>query len=403
MQLFIVGSSRIAVILLQLVYIKIYTNLLSAYELGQYAFWLTVSYFFNALIFVPIDNYVQSRLYVWRNCEVSLEGAVRLNIALLLLCFALSLGVSTVTAVAYSFTAGVGVFISLAYGLTLHISNVSRNVANNLNYRGLASTFLIIDGVLKVVTIFVIKHVTIVNVFVLIASATISTFLSAVICIILMKYNGVFYEGKSEKIMAREVFSFGYPISISAILNWIQLQGYRLVLVPLGYAEAVGIYSTISSIGSAAMNAVGAIYSQLKIPEIYQSKGQSIIQYIKLALAIIIGMSFSLWVTADFIIELLTNSKLVEYSEIIVFGVLVEGGNIILGAIGIAHSLNRPTKILIAVGLMGLFSAAVGYAVILGSIDVHTIGYPLVLSQLFAALYICYAVKKDEWLHPQMR
>lgn len=403
MNLLIVSSSRVAVILLQLVYIKIYTNLLSAYELGQYAFWLTASYFFNALIFVPIDNYVQSRIYTWRNDGVSLEGAVRLNITLLLLCIALTVGISTVAAIIYSLMVGVGLFVALTYGLILHIATILRNVTNNLNYRGLASTFLIIDGLLKLAAILVIEHLTSVNSVVIIASAAVSTFLSTIICIMLMKYNGVFYLGNLEKISIKEVFSFGYPISISAILNWIQLQGYRLVLVPLGHTEAVGIYSTISSIGSAAMNAVGAIYSQLKIPEIYQSKGQSIIQYIKLALAIIIGMTFALWLTSDFIIELLTNSKLVEYSEIIVFGVLVEGGNIILGAIGIAHSLNRPTKILIAVGLMGLFSAAVGYAVILGSIDVHTIGYPLVLSQLFAALYICYAVKKDEWLHPQMR
>jgi O-antigen/teichoic acid export membrane protein len=402
MPLLIVTSSRVAVILLQLIYIKIYTNILSTYELGQYAFWLTTSYFFNALIFVPIDNFVQSRLHEWKERGVSLKGAVELNITLLIICISFIATFGAITAIAYSFIAGMTLSIALTYGLVLHISNISRNLTNNLNYRELASIFLIIDGIAKILAILIMKHITSIDSVMLIASATVSTLFSSAFCIFMMKYRGVFFEGNMEKIKIKEAFSFGYPISISAILNWLQLQGYRLVLVPMGYSEAVGIYSTISSIGSAAMNAVGSIYSQLKIPGIYKSKGHTIKSYFKWAIIIIIGVTLSLWLISHLIIELLTKSELVAHSGLIVFGVLVEGGNIILGAFGIAHSLNRPTHVLITVGFAGFASSVLGFIGLLGYIDAQSIGYPLVLSQLVAILYILFAVNKSGWLHQKI-
>lgn len=398
MRSLIVTIARVCVVILQLFYIKTYTNILPANELGQYAFWLTVSYFFNALLLVPIDNYIQTRLHDWKNSGVSLKGAIALNTKVLILCFSSAIIIATATLTFNNYLTSLAIFGALVYGLVLHVSNVLRNTTNNLNYTTLASAFLIVDGVLKIAALQIVSKITIVNGAVLILSATVSTLISSVLCFHLMVKKGVFYKGRRENVCIKNVYLFCYPISISAMLNWLQLQGYRLVLVPMGYGEAVGIYSTIASIGSAAMSSVGSIYSQLKMPTIYQTKGGSLIRYAKYAIILIAMMTFSLWLTSDLIVSLLTKSVLAEYSKVIVFGVLVEGGNVILGAILVAHSLNRPTKIYIAVGIIGFASSAFSFAVLIGKFNTYNIGYPLVISQLIAIIYLVYTVKKTGWM-----
>lgn len=399
MPLFFVAGSRAVVIILLLIYIKLYTNALAINELGYYAYWLALSYFFNALIFVPFDNYLQSRLHVWKEEGVSLRGAINFNNFLVLACFAAILVFSSSAYMFHSRDAALGLLVSLSYGLALHISNLSRNTTNNLNHRMLASFFPIVDGGLKIAVLLLAKLFIQVNGIVVIACALLSSAISSAICLSLMWRRGVFFSGRTEPVNVREAFNFSSPISVAAVFNWLQLQGYRLVLVPMGYAEAVGVYATISGIGAAAMNAVGSIYSQMRMPEIYRSRGRSITSYLVgiVILGALIGIAA--WLFSDLIISLLANKELARHSGVIVFGVIIEGGNLIIGALGVAHSLNRPTLTLAKAGAAGLACCALGFTLLFKWIDVTNIGWPLALSQILVAATLWYVVRKGGWIH----
>ena len=395
MKWFVVSGARVVAVLLQLIYIKMYTNLLSLNELGDYAFWFTVAYFFNALVFVPLDNYQQSRLYKWKDAGISLQGAIRLNITMLLLCSGAILVAAPVVMVLQSRRAAVAFVLSLSYGLLLHISNASRNLVINLNRQSMGSLFVIIDGIIKIFVLQLLQRFVTIDSVILIASATLSSLLSSAIYLVVMASRGVFFTGRMQAIAVREALAFGYPISISAMLNWLQLQGYRLVLVPLGASEAIGAFATVSSIGGAGMNAVAAIYNQLRTPEIYHSGGRSINSYLRGILALTAVVAFGGWLFSEHLVRLLTKKVLVEHAGLIIFGVLVEGGNLALGAMGIAYSLSRPTRVFISVGLCGFLSSALGFAVLFKWIHVTNIGYPLVLSQTTAVLYMWFVMKRD--------
>lgn len=394
----IVTGSRVALVLLQLFYIKIYTNLLSLSELGYYAYWATVAYFFSALVFVPFDNYQQSRIYKWKEKGVSLRSVINFNILLLLGSTLIIAIAAIITLLFLSMNIALALAVSLFYGLVLHISNASRNLANNLNYRSLAASFLIIDGLLKIILLIFMERFIVVNAILLIASATLAILLSSAISLGLMFREGVFFAGSTEPINIKEAFDFSYPISISAILNWLQLQGYKLVLVPFGAAEAVGIFSTVSSIGAACMASSGSIFAQMKTPEIYQSNGRSINGYLSGVISLIVGVALGGWFFSGFIISLLTNKELADYANLLVFGILVEGGNLILGAMGIAHSLNRSTSIFIKIGSIGFFSCIIGFSVLYNWINVMNIGYPILFSQIVTALCMWFTMKGSGWM-----
>lgn len=399
MPLFLVAGSRAVVVILLLVYIKIYTNALAASELGYYAYWMAISYFFNALVFVPFDNFLQSRLHVWKDAGISLRGALLLNNLLLATCLGIILVLSGLAAVLHSREAGLGLLVSLCYGLALHVANSSRNTTNNLNYRVLASLFPVVDGSLKIAVLLLVQPLATMNSLVVIACALLSSVLASAICLGLMKYHGVFFPGRMERVDARDAFRFSSPISVAAVFNWLQLQGYQVVLVPLGHAESVGIFSTIANIGASAMNTVGSLYAQMRTPEIYRSRGHSLPSYLLGATAMMLLTGGVAWLGSDLIITLLANAELARDSGVIVFGVLVAGGNLMIGAIGVAHSLNRPTQALASAGLAGLAACALGFLLLHDRIDVATLGWPLALSQFVVAACLWYEVRKSGWLH----
>jgi len=55
--------SRAIVIALQLVNIKLYTEVLSIDQLGIFFFILSFSYIFNAILFVPVESFQQTKVH----------------------------------------------------------------------------------------------------------------------------------------------------------------------------------------------------------------------------------------------------------------------------------------------------------------------------------------------------
>jgi len=267
----------------------------------------------------------------------------------------------------------------------------------------LAGYFLIIDGILKIFILFIFQKIVELSAILLITSATVAMIISSIINLKIIINKGIFFGGKEELINIREVLKFSYPISISAILNWIQLQGYKLVLVPLGATEAVGIFSTVSNIGAACMASFGSIYSQMKTPELYKSRGKSIVNYLQGIIVYVMLVSFSGWFFSEIIINLLTNKELAIYANLIVFGILIEGGNLILGSMGIAHSLNRSTNILMSVGIIGFLSCIGGFYIFYKWINITTIGYPILFSQIVTVLFMWISVRKSGWMQERVQ
>lgn len=393
----VVSLARASVIVGQLAYVKLYSHYLSAYELGVYFFLITVSYSLNALIFVPVDYYQQSRLYEFLNNGISLRPFLLFN-AKLFRWF----GIVAITgSVIFSFfSPTVAIYCALTVGtaLSLYASQALRGMLNNLEHKRIAAVSLIFEALLKIVLLWILLRFMSPNAMTLLASWTIVLTLVAGFLGWQTQKLGIFSKGREtlEKIHPADISRFAYPISIGAVFNWIQLQGYRLVLVPLGFAETVGVYATVANIGSAGMGGVASVFGQMFVPNIYKTSGKYTGTYLRNAFFLIGFIFVFSLIFSDLIVSLVTNDSFAKYSWILLFGIIAEAGNFIIGALSIHITITTSTKKMLNASIIGAVSMVIIFSGIYygDMVTVQTVGVPIVISQLLVVAYMVLAFRK---------
>lgn len=387
--------ARILVIVFQLVNVKLYTNYLNAEQLGIFFFLLAVSYSANALLFVPVDYYQQANLAKVISASGGARPLLNFNgrLAGLYLCFSV-LVVATSVAIKPSYAVYALLVVVLAFAL--YAVQALRNTLNNLEYRNCVSVSFVQEAVVKVLTFFFLAKYVEAGEVSLIIAWLIALGLSGSYLFYMTHKHRIFYPACVEKIHIKDVFFFSYPFSIGAVCNWLQLQGYRLILVPLGFAEEVGVFATLSSIGSAAIGAVSLIYTQQFTPLLYKTDGQYTTKYLKGAVAVLISVAIVSFVVGEFVVSLLTRPDFVPHWELLLFGVLTDGANLFIGALAIHVTLKDDTRKLIYSSGLGLVSMAVCFGILYWTttISISTIGVPLLFSQWVVVASMCLIYKK---------
>lgn len=394
----VVFLARASVIIGQLAYIKLYSNYLSHYELGIYFYLITVSYSLNALIFVPVDYYQQSKIYECLKNGVSLRSFLVLNKKIFywvgiaaIIGFSLFIFVRPRESIYF--------VLIIITAVALYISQALRGGLNNLEHKRIAAISLILEALLKIALLIVLLRFMAPNAIALIASWIIAMVLVAGFLGWHFIKLGVFSKGGDTlvQISAADVFRFAYPISISAIFNWIQLQGYRLVLVPLGFAEMVGLYAIIENIGKAGMGACSSVFGQMFVPNIYKSSGKYTGTYLRNALLLIAVVFFFSLAFSDAIVSIVTNGTYAKYSWILLLGVVAEAANFLLGALVIHTTLTSSTKPMLSASIVGVGSMVAIFGGIYygGVVTVQSIGIPIVISQIIALVYMYWVFRKS--------
>jgi len=384
--------ARVLVIVFQLVNVKLYTHYLDAKQLGIYFFLLAVSYSANAILFVPVDYYQQANLAKVIDASGGARPLLNFNgrLAALYLCFSL-LAVTTCAVIKPGYTVYAALIVGLAFAL--YVVQALRNTLNNLEHRSCVSVSFIQEAVFKVSLFYILVRYFAADESLLISAWLVSLGLSCIYLSYKAYRHRIFIASSAYRICAKDVFNFSYPFSIGAVCNWLQLQGYRLILVPLGFAEEVGAFATISNIGSSAIGAASLIYSQQFTPLIYKTSGQYTAKYLKGAIAVIISVTLVSVVFGELAVRLLTSPGFEQHWKLLLFGVITDGGNLIIGALMIHITLIGNTKKIFASSLVGLLSmtACFGLLYWMSKISILTIGAPLLISQ-WAVVYYMYSL-----------
>ena len=402
-----VSLSRAVIVGAQLIYVKLYSNFLSNHELGLYFFLNTVSYSLNAFYFVPIDYYQQSKLYSLVRSHVSLQSLVLFNrkclifAAVGILAAAPMLGLVHGEYATYTLLAG-------ALSISIYLGTALRGALNNLEHRGFIAAVMASEAILKVALFYVFVMVLPRQATTLVLSSIAALLIALIPVILLAKRLPEFTSGSIERINSSDVLRFGYPVSIGAAVNWIQLQGYRMILVPLGFAETVGIYATVSGIGNAGTTAASSIFGQIFLPKVYKSSGGYTKTYLRHALLLVVGICVLCSIFSNLIVTLLTKEEFRKYSWLLLYGVIAEGGNFLIGALSVQLTITNHTKKLINATMVGLVSVAgIFFALfVLKMVTIYTIGLPIVLSQILVTLYLYVIFKRilpvGAEMHPAM-
>jgi O-antigen/teichoic acid export membrane protein len=374
---------RVIVVICQLIFLKIYTHYTSLYELGIYIFLFTISYALNAFVLVPLDYFQQSKLYKLREEGYSLKSFYPIN-KLVLLFGLVILTISCLVCLfinpALCFLAWLIIFLAIS----TYMVNLLRGFINNFEHRRKAIYSLLFETVCKILFLLLYIHFFQSSAKIILWAMLSASLLSFTVLFLLVKMLDEYKLENKTTFILKDIFSFAFPISIGAVTNWIQLQSYSLVLVPLGFVEAVGIFGTIANVGSSGMNACSTVFSQLFVPTIYKSHGRYINTYLRNALlAIGFVLIFSTF-ASKIIIELLTKKDFAHYSMVIIYGILTEAGNFIISANIIYLTIYNLTKSTTKMSVAGLtvffFSFILLY--LFKNINVYTVGLPMALSQL---------------------
>lgn len=386
---------RILAVVAQLFFLKFYTHYISAFNLGIYVLLNTISYSLNAFVFVPLDFFQQSNLYKLKTNQESIKSYLTIN---KLIFKYLAIVVAIALVICFFIKPDFIIYIPFVvlYATSLYLVTSIRGMINNLEKRRAAIYCILIEIVARVLFFYFFIHFFQPNGLVLFG-ATLSASLSILIVLFFIFRN--LSEYKFDKIYHFEngkILRFCYPISVSAVINWIQIQGYSLVLGPLGLVEIVGIYGTVSGVGAAGMGAGCSVYSQIFTPNIYKSHGAYIKTYCKNALlligvVLIGGLAFS-----KLFIPLMTKPEFGKYAYIMGYGILIEGGSLLIGALTSFLTINNMTKATLKASILNLvcFVSMFVFIYLLKLINIYSIGLPIVISQFAVTFYLYLMVSK---------
>lgn len=384
-----IATIRLFTILIQLLFIKCVTNAISVDELGVYYFLLTASYTFNAILFVPLDYYQQSNLYKYVDENISIKSFFLLNRKMIVAFIYILIVGGVIVGVLNPYYCIVFVLTSLL-SVGTYFSLLLRGFINNLNHRRRAAYNLLIESVSKIIFLYVFLFIFSPNPIIVLLALFSASCVAIFFGVIYVKKMPQYYNGNIVKIKINNILKFMYPISIGAIANWIQLQSYRLILVPMGFSEVVGFYATVSNIGNSGMNACSTIYNQLFLPDIYKTNGRFLSRYLFYAFVIILVVLCVSVILKETIVLLLTNAIYTKFSILILFGIIVEAGNFIVGALTTYLGIHNLTRSSLKVTLLGLMMFVLFFSFIFFFLGItpYTIGIPIVISQIFIVGYL---------------
>lgn len=391
----LVGLLRVGAVAGQLVLLKVYAHRLSNHELGLYNYWATVSYALNALLFVPIDYYQQSRVYAFREAGVSLLSFVRFNKTLLKAVG----GVGVVAALWCGLrSAHVAFHLVLCLGLAvaLYVTSALKNLLNNLEHRVLVAAVFLFEVAAKIVLFVLVLRWVGAGSIALLGAFALALLLEMGLLLVLANARKVFDAGTIRAIDVRELAGFALPVSLAAVANWIQLRSYALVLVGLGHTEMVGVYATVSAVGAAAMGAVSVTFAQLYLPNVYKSGGAYTPTYVRNAFALSLLVAVGFYALAGPLVGLLTRHDLARWAPIALYGVASEAGNLLIGGLAVHLTLRNRTRPILWSGVIGMAVAGVVFAFFVfgNRIGPGVIGLPIALSQAVVVGYLLYSCRR---------
>ena len=339
-----VVAIRLLSIAAGLAFVKAYTGALTIAEVGRFFYLSTLSYAINALVFVPVDYYLQARLA--RVERIPLPGLASLVTRVLAwgLAACLALGAPLLW---LGKLQAADLPVLYAVAALLYLCSTLRNLLNNRNHTVFVSTMLLLESVGRLAAFLGVAAWAGASARGLMASSALALLVE--LLVILVQVGRVLPLSHEPGALdaAGTIWRVASPLAGSAVCNALQLQTYRVAYPLAGLAEASGVYGVVSNVGGAAMSACASIYQQLQQPALYQSGGASIGRYVSRAAGLGLGVLVVVMAGAPWLVAMLTKERYAAWSAIAGFGVLVEACSLVVGAYTVVLSLEGRTGVLL--------------------------------------------------------
>ena len=189
---------------------------------------------------------------------------------------------------------------------------------------------------------------------------------------------------------SNDIFTILLPVGASGVLNWLQLQAYRPVLGQLlQQAELVGAVSFLTMLGATVTSASLGVLAQVWTSKQFASNGAASGRFVQSACVLILGLTLFAYPVAGIFLRMLRKDSLYGLEYLVSLGVIIEGGNFILGVLGNHASLTRRSFV------PAMIAGLVGFTMVLVMtlaaykfqwVGPGTVGFALALSQCIAVV-----------------
>lgn len=358
----VVAGLRLLSVVAGLAYVKYYTNALSVEEVGTFFYLGTLSYLLNALVFVPVDSYMQARLSRSEGLPAAALGRL---VAVTLI---VGLGACVLLGVPFIVAGQLTVAdLPLLYGLAalLYICSSIRNLLNIRGQASFAAAMVVLEAFGRLVAFVAVCHWVTPSARTLLASSIAALAAELVILVQRARRSLPFTNNGEPLDTPGHIVRTAGALSGSAASNTVQLQAYRLLFPATGHAPTSAALGVTANIGAVAMSACAQVFSQLFLPRLYQTRGASIGQYVgwsvgMAAAVLAVGLSLS-----EMLVRHLTQSAYVPYAAAIGVGIIVEAGNLVIGAYGVYLTLHGRAAMLFRFQLAGAMISLGGCLVVM--------------------------------------
>lgn len=353
----VIAGLRLLSVLMGLAYVKYYTNALSVEQVGVFFYLGTLSYVLNAVVFVPVDSYMQARL---SSLEVlPWRGVLRLAVATLLA----ALGICTVLSLPFIVTGQLALLdVPLLYGLAalLYLCSSLRNLLNIRGQATFAASMIVLESLARLLMFVLAVWAVGASARSLLCSSILA--LAAELTVLLWQACRSLPLSADTQVLDRpaHVLRSTSALAGGAVSNTIQLQGYRVIFPAAGHANTAATLGVTANIGAVAMSACAQVFSQLFLPKLYQTHGASIGQYVCRGVAVAVGLLAMTLPFSEYIVRHLTHAKYAPYAGAIGIGIVIEACNMLIGAYSVYLTLHGRTGVLFLFQLSGAVLSLTG-------------------------------------------
>lgn len=366
-------------------------KLLPLSEVGEYYILGTIAYFGNALFFVGFDFALQRKIHNISNTK-SIDFSSLRSYCAKTLPFGIISAFVLSTIVSFAGNAhnwlGTALLCAALSAISFMVS-LSRNILQIAGEKYRVSYSLLLEQVAKLCLCFIM-----ILFFGASAIVIIGAFILASLAPFILNYYHITRclqsvdENASYAVDSNDISKIILPVSAGGVLNWLQLQAYRPLLGKFfDQAELVGAVSFLTMLGATVTSASLGVLAQVWTPKQFATKGDTSRRFVILSAVSILALALLAYPSAYVFLRLLDKESLYGLEYLVSLGVIVEGGNFILGVLGNHSSLTRGSFVpSMLAGIIGFVTVSV----IILTVDSNQemgpgmIGFALAVSQCVA-------------------
>lgn len=404
MDLIFITLGRAAQFLVALVTLRVATTLLSPEEMGKIALVVTTTAFFALLLINPVGMFINRRLHAWQE-----SGTARFYL------FHYAVYIATVASVAAVSLLIIGMSelfefdITAAWLMTLVCCSLIFNTINqtaipSLNLLGNSRRFILLTVLTQLASLMAA------TLMVWIFERSAQFWLIGLILgqgfFALVGVRDLFTQlaTRSEKKTIPDtsqqhlsrLFSFSWPVAIAAGLGWVQMQGYRYIMVEeLGLAE-VGLFVAGYVLSAGIMAGFESILTTYFQPRLYRDSNTkdidkriqawryyaaAVIPSLILTMAIIVA-------TAPELTILFLGASFHSTSQFVVWGALAEAGRVLASVYALIAHVQMRTLSLIIPNIAGAALSLMLCQILIPHIGAIGVGVALSVSGLVMVLLL---------------